>query len=167
MKKRKDIIRVGDLVRVVNPRVVSRVGYPKCVKDYEEAAWAKYGDLLRKDMRHTRCIEKAIQQIAYGLAKADGFGGKERTLHFEGVPLLVGQEFRVQSVRMVQTGTYYPPRVSRSYFGETDYEPGGLENMKSRRLVSGVQSFGLLSLMGGNEIDSEDLIKVTNTQESE
>lgn len=139
--KRARAVREGDRVRIIVPKVVIRVGYPKEVKDYLETARNYYGAQLRLDMSE-RCAEKALWQIAYGFAKADGFGGRERSLHFQDAPDLEGQEFTVTGVRMVQTGTYYPPHASVSYWGEHDYTPGGLENMKARRLVTGFQTYG-------------------------
>lgn len=153
-------IREGDRVRIVTPRVVVRVGYPKTVDDYVEAARRKYGDLLVEDM-NKRCVDKALQQIAYGFAKADGFGGRERSLHCEDVPELAGQVFTVDGVRMVQTGTYYPPHAWVSHCGEHDYEPGGLENMKARRLISGFCAFGKVSaLCARYEISAEHVERV-------
>lgn len=159
MKKNPNIIRLNDRVRIVIPKVVVRVGYPKTVKDYLEAAEGKYGQQLRYDMGDF-LAEKALRQIAYGLAKTDGFGGRERSLHMEDKPELLGQEFNVSGVRMVQTGTYYPPSGYTSYYGEYDYEPGGLADMKARRLVTGF-SMGYLRVSDSlPEIPVEHLEKV-------
>jgi hypothetical protein len=138
--KKRDIIRLNDRVRIVIPQVVTRVGYPKAVGDYLEEARVKLGPVIMAEFAGKHCPERALdriyQQFAYALAKADGFGGRDRTLHLKEVPDLLGQEFNVSGVRMVQTGTYYPPSYSSSYYGD-DYEPGGLMDMKARRLVSG------------------------------
>ena len=134
--KNPNIIREGDIVRVVIPSIIVRVGYPRSIESYISEAEEKYQKSLLGDMDE-RCAEKVINQIAYGLAKQDGFGGRERTVHLQSEPDLTGAEFTVQSTRMVQTGTYCPPCAPRSYFGELEYEPGGLENMKYRRLASG------------------------------
>lgn len=157
--KKKNTIREGDRVRIITPQIVIRVGYPKAVADYLEEATTKYQLMLEKEMP-SRCVEKVLQQIAYGLAKADGFGGTERSLHLKEVPELKGQEFTVSGVRTVQTGTYYPPHSSVSYFGEYDWTPGGLENMRARRLASGFMVMeGLFSSMV-SEIPVEHLEKI-------
>ena len=161
MKKKLNpkIIREGDRVRIITPNVVTRVGSPKAVKDYVDEAEKRYGKLLRIDM-DDRCAAKVIQQIAYGLAKADGFGGPVRSLHMEEKPELLGQEFTVSGVRMVQTGRYYPPSGGYdSYNGDYDYEPGGLADMKARRLVSGFGWFQFTS--DRMEIPVEHLEKIS------
>lgn len=141
MKTRLDpkIIREGDRVRVVVPKICVRVGYPKQVSDYLEAARAKYAKLLREDMKD-HLVEKALHQIAYGMAKKDGFGGPERTLHLKDEPGIAGKEFTVWGIRTVQTGTYYPPNSWQGWTDsgyDYDYEPGGLADQKSHRLATG------------------------------
>lgn len=158
MKKNPKLIREGDRVRIIIPKVVTRVGYPKAVKDYLDEAEKRYGKLLRIDMSDW-CAGKVLHQIAYGLAKADGFGGRERSLHLEDAPNILGQEFTVSGVRTVQTGRYYPPSGSTSYYGEYDYEPGGLADMKARRLVTG---FGWVQFTSDRlEIPVEHLEKLS------
>ena len=155
------IIRLNDRVRITVPKIVTRVGYPKSVKDYLPLAEEKYGAQLRKDIKWEWAVNKALQQIAYGLAKTDGFGGRERSLHFSEKPDLLGQEFTVAGIRTVQTGTYYPPHSSQTYYGEYDYDPGGLMDMKAHRLATG---FGVFwSLYDGSqlEIPVEHLEKIS------
>ncbi len=132
-----NIIRVGDRVRIVTPTIVTRVGYPKTVKEYEPLAKELFGAELEKHLRRGHTFDKVIRDIAYGLAKKDGFGGRERSLHLKDVPGILDQEFYVSGARMVRTGTYYPPQYSSSYYGESDYEPGGLANAKSHKLLAG------------------------------
>lgn len=134
---KSDTIRLCDRVRVVIPKVVVRVGYPKAVVDYLEIARTKYGAQLRHDMGD-HLVERALHQIAYGLAKTDGFGGNERSLHMKDCPELLGHEFNVSGIRTVLTGTYYPPYEHRDMSGLPDYEPGGLTDRKAHRLVTGL-----------------------------
>lgn len=145
MKRNPNLIRENDRVRIVVPKIVTRVGYPKAVKDYLAQAEERYGAQLRKDITHEWAVGKVLQQIAYGLAKTDGFGGRERSLHLEEKPELLGQEFTVSGIRTVQTGTYYPPHSSETYYGEYDYEPGRLMNMKAHRLATGFGWFQFTS----------------------
>ena len=137
--RRKSIIRVDDRVRIIRPVVVVRVGYPKTVSDYLPEAEKKFRALLHTEGLRGRVIEKVLREIAYGLAKADGFGGRQRTLHIKEIPDILGQEFRVMGIRTVKTGIYYPPAHGRSgwYGEEYDYEPGGLSDEKTHRLVTG------------------------------
>lgn len=128
------VIRPGDFVEVVDPRAVRRVGYPKCVDDYLEEANKKYGNQLRQDLRNPRITEKCLREIAYGLAKRDHFGGPQRSVHLmEPLPEeFAGKVFSVYNVSVAQTGEYYPP----SGWGTDWYEPGGLINRRSVRLVT-------------------------------
>jgi len=133
---RKDIIRSGDRVRIINPVIVTRVGYPRTLHSYRGEAERIFGPLLSAHMEK-RCVEKTLWEICYGLARKDRFGGLQRSLHVEERPELLGQVFTVERTKMVQTGTYRKAWVSRSYEGDYDYDPGGLDGMKAYRLVSG------------------------------
>jgi hypothetical protein len=149
MAKRPDIIREDDRVRVLVPRFVTRVGYPKQPSDYLDAARAKYGGQLaallkdfhtaKRDHIHARIED----DLAYLMAQADKFGGRERSLHWLELPDLKGVEMNVGRIITRTTGTYYSPSYSRSYDGD-DYEPGGLADMKRHRLA-GVSSLGCFS----------------------
>lgn len=159
-KKNPNIIRVGDWVRIVTPKIVTRVGYPKSVKDYMPTAKALFEAELKKHLGGM-VIDRILHDIAYGLAKSNGFGGNERSLHLEDQPQIMGQEFCVSGVRMVQTGTYYPPSYWTSYYGEHDWEPGGLADMKSRRLLSGFGLGQLVDIDKRIEIPTEHVEKIT------
>lgn len=153
---KKDVIRAGDFVRVVVPKVVTRVGYPKSVQDYladvrgahAPALTAFLQQLLGSKLKRRGLLglpgevqpylrKKVEHELAYLLAKLDGFGGRERSLHMRDAPELGGEVMRVVSVRSVMTGTYYAPSgTSPSMFDEGDYEPGGLMNQTRHRLAS-------------------------------
>lgn len=142
MKKRSDIIRADDMIEVVTPRVVIRVGYPKTVADYLDQAKQEYGPGLMKLLSplHPRpdheSLDRIYQRIAYLMACRNGFGGQERTAHFLEMPGLVGKRFRVDHMLTRMIGTRYPPYHGGydSYSGEYDYEPGGLDNAKVLRI---------------------------------
>ena len=140
-------IRVDDLVEIVIPQYVLRVGYPKCPADYVALVRQQHEAALRTiygfhsnyatTAKLPRQLQRAIQDLAYLACQRDGFGGKERRIHLSGPDeRLRGRRFRVDRTRMVQEGDYYPPYSGRSYEGEYDYEPGGLLNQRSRRLAT-------------------------------
>ena len=155
----KDIIRVGDLVEVVVPVVVERVGYPKAVKDYRPEFDSEIHKMVRDleekiygypvnnighiwgvgEKRVSSRFENSILDIVqYHLAKVDGFGGRQRSLHLREVPDLLGKRARVQRRRQVQTGRYYPASGGgyNSYAGDyDDWEPGGLAERKDYVLM--------------------------------
>lgn len=146
------VIRVGDTIRITAGRHVKRVGYPKAVDDYVEDAKRLFHDRIREGMqahldeRMARAGEtrpcrladtflshptKLYRQLAYELAKRDGFGGKKRIVHYEDAPDLVGQTCEVYEVRRRITGDYFPGGTSYDWeCSFTEYEPGGLGNWK-------------------------------------
>jgi len=140
----RKVIRVGDWVKIVVPRFVERVGYPRSLKDYKGAVEVLYKEQLdaifeKRDRRgilrappfvEWRARERVVHEIAYMLARQDGFGGRDRTMHFKEVPEMDGKMVQVQRVRTCMTGTYYAPSCD----GE-DYEPGGLDGQKRHRLL--------------------------------
>lgn len=135
------IIRERDLVEIVLPWTVERVGYPKKVSDYLEEANEKYHDqinyICNGHDHHDRLRNKIVKEIAYSLAKGDHFGGKTRSLHIKEYPEMLGHRSHVSHLRTVNTGIYYPPSGGYdSYYGEYDWEPGGLYDMKQHRLAT-------------------------------
>ena len=106
-----DIIRTDDVVRVVDPRIVLRVGYPKSPADYLADICEKHEAALReifdyKTARPTlaaslaagfpgykapsiedrvaempRPLRRSLWDLAYLACERDGFGGKERRVH--------------------------------------------------------------------------------------
>lgn len=159
---RKDTIREGDIVRVVVPRAVARVGYPKTPADNLADVCEKHETALReifgyKTARSTlaeslykapsiedrvanmpRPLQRVLHDLAYLACKREGFGGKERRVHLsEPMPDWKGAEFKVAGVRSAVEGDYYPPSRSYDYWsGAREDEPGGLENQRVRRLVT-------------------------------
>lgn len=142
---RKHVYRVGDIVRIVQPLFVERVGYP--------TVWTSY---FEKYKTHPKLIEamalldlpnpggRAQREFAEGAARAAnrlaGFGGRERTIHhftYDGYDYR-GEVTAVLAKRVVRTGTYYPPSGGRFWTDcgyEYDYENGGLADAKSHVLL--------------------------------
>jgi len=63
------------------------------------------------------------------------FGGRDRKIYTQQNDDLKGEEFHIKKTRCVITGRYYAPTCSRSHYDEYDYEPGGLTNRKSHRIL--------------------------------
>lgn len=140
VSQKKYRIKADDRVRIVNPVIVLRVGYPKTVSDYLKEAESLFKKSLL-DVIGPREADMALSKIAYGLAKRDGFGGSSRTLHTKVDELMRGAEFTVIDCKTAKTGEYFPPQGGADYWGECDYWPGGLSNMKTHRLLSGFSLF--------------------------
>lgn len=182
---KKHVYRIGDKIRILRPRVVERVGYPKEVFDYLPDE-SNREVLIAERLLRGISLEEAVRQVdleldirsrwgkrsskigtvhpkvawaaAYLRAKEDGFGGRERSIHFgklywwkgaryssivsdDNTPVLDPASFSpfetvVRSKRIVKTGMYYPPSSDYdSYSGEYDYYSGGLENQKTHVII--------------------------------
>lgn len=154
------VFRPDDDARIIIPKFVLRVGYPKCVDDYLEEVRAKHSTsldaLFREVLGDTHMFSgyfnkpaepshwraSVERELAHALAHRRGFGGRERTIHWVEVPELEGEVVRIWSLRNAYTGTYFPPSGDHE-----DYEPGGLDNMKCHRLAN-----VSVHVMGGREL---------------
>lgn len=195
---KKPVYRKGDTIRILKPRVVVRVGYPKTVADYlpEQSREMLVAEYLLEGQTLEHAIALSEVDIAFKLknlkdphpkvawtaaylrAKGDGFGGNERTIHFEDMTYWHSGQFMrlddpeltltkcdpkafkpfveiVVSKRVVKTGTYYPPSGGYdSYSMEYDYECGGLIDMKTHVII-GTHS-------GDFHTDDIELVKAYN-----
>lgn len=161
---KKHVFIEGDRIKVINPIFVVRVGYPKTISDYaekinpeniqrfikseiEETSYVKapinplLEDKKPESFTYTRDYPAVVwriqKEMGYWMAKKDGFGGRERTLHTVVLPEYKDKIYTILNKRVVKTGTYYGPCGGYdSYSGEYDYDPGGLENMKTHILLS-------------------------------
>lgn len=155
-RAKKDIIRVGDVVQVVTPMVVDRIGYPKSVKEYRPDFDTEIHKMVRdleakiygREMRHhfkpfdvynerrpSRFENQILDIVQYHMAKVDGFGGTKRSVHLRQEPKYANRRAKVIGRKVAQTGEYYPPETYRDsdYYSGEWYEtvPGGLSNQKS------------------------------------
>lgn len=135
------VYRPGDVVRIVEPVFVERVGYP--------LTWP----MLLEEFENNPKIDEAMQLLGLALGgrerqdfirgvcqaavRTRRFGGKERSLHTRTDEQARGETSEIHLKRTVYTGTYYPPSGDySSWSGEYDYEPGGLENSTAHVLLS-------------------------------
>lgn len=154
---KKHVYRPGDRVRIVSNRFIRRVGYNLVWTELidgllkEPAVLQAFYDLTGErsgacpvpiDGPPSRELLAFLRGVAMGRVKAQGFGGRERRLHYyrtnpavrgiywdngEEIADYTGQVTTVSSKRVVKTGRYYPPR----YY----YEPGGLEDARTHVLL--------------------------------
>lgn len=153
-KAKKFVYRVGDIVKVVHPLVVKRVGYPwnkEHIKDkvitkkQKEALWAcldRFG--LMNDPsylvaahheRNEGLFDKLLDEIAYELGRKNGWGGTKRKVFCEAMEELRGKECRIVGKRCVQSGTYNHGYSGRGGYDEWDYEPPHLSNVNTHVLL--------------------------------
>jgi hypothetical protein len=140
-KNKKDVIRIGDKVKIINPKIIKRVGYPKCAEDiirndmtradassidslisdlcksprkandsygFDYAPALFNGEYGRTQKRMEKLFDHIVKEIAYIRLIRAGFGGNERTIHYEtdvSDKDLVGLEFVVVDKEIAKTGT--------------------------------------------------------------
>lgn len=144
MEKKASIIRVYDKVKVINPEFFVRCGYPKCQKDEMKTVYREFGPQIKAMIcsnrgdrlfeGEDRLFEKVCREIAYARLRNTGFGGPNRSIYTERLEEHMGECFSVVGIRFCKTGEYYPP--SRSTYESDDYDPGGLCDEKTHKILS-------------------------------
>lgn len=147
---KRDITRVGDTVRIVTTERFVRCGYPLSQEDViqeiysehwgeltvflEKLGWNRtnyWGD-SKTDKKSTHNV---IREIAYLVLKHRKFGGNVRSIHTTPLKMEVeGVSFKIQKIKYVKTGEYYSP-VSSFGMDGYDYEPGGLTDQKTHKIL--------------------------------
>lgn len=142
LPKKIRAIHVGDKVKIINPVIVDRVGYPKTLKDYKnESDKQAVINLLGcsrgyQEDNLPKEIKIILSEIAHYRARSNGFGGRSRSLHCTERPELKDTWVSVSEMKTVVTGDYYPPHKYDNYeYGGYEYENGGLDNVKYHRLA--------------------------------
>lgn len=143
MKEPKVIFRRGDVAKIIIPKVVKRVGYPKSVDDYLPSVNVQFGEELAKifyqknlSLSANATRAKVEHELAYMLAKQDMFGGPTRSVHLEDLPDIAGRKFFINSMKTYMEGTYYPASRGGGYDYEHD-EPAGLSVSRGVRVAIG------------------------------
>ena len=146
---RKQVIRISDQVKIINPRWIRRVGYPLHYQDPEIWNAHSEGDLAQKIAEllfpYKADSLKAVGPVPYDVqvlcAKAEvlrrGFGGKGRAILYEephGWGDYKGSVMTVVGKRTVKTGEYFPARYSQD--PESEGYPGGLKDEKTHILLT-------------------------------
>ena len=156
-RKDKRIIRAGDYVRIKQANMFIRCGYSYSFGIALEEVQQKYKDAIQQFLKQfdmedkphlgieiTRkgkryygyAHEKIERALAYALVQKKNFGGNVKAIYCEHHPELTGELVQVIEKRVVRTGTYYPPSGGYdSYSGEYDWEPGGLDNMDTHKIL--------------------------------
>jgi hypothetical protein len=144
MSKRKDVIRINDRVKIINPERFVRVGYPLT----KEMMWGKITDeqknciheMFRKfdiisnptdtevyahfgidNKLDDGAYERVMDVMAGVLLKKAGWGGKDRKLFTERDERYLGATGKVFDKRVVKTGTYTSGHTYSSYYNGDDY----------------------------------------------
>lgn len=151
--KKRTVYHVDDTVKIVEPLVVVRVGYPLtkqealdvAEKDYAEAVQAfmvavgaAHPDdpFLNSPEYDPRLYGDLLNAIASYWLRLKNYGGKERKIYTERDERVLCTAWRVLSKRTVKTGTYNRGGYSGGWDGEPDYDPPYLENEKTHVLLA-------------------------------
>lgn len=139
---KRNVIRVGDRVRIVNPEKFIRCGYPFDVAAERDRIMSRHAHALHTlvnvidpnpapDMVHA---VPGLIDVAHALAKVAAArhhqGGNERTIHTERDESLLQWEWSVVSKKYVRSGVY---SHGRSY-GE-EYEGPSLDNGRTHVIL--------------------------------
>lgn len=164
---KKQVIRIGDKVEIVNAKWIERIGY--------NLVWTDLIDEVENDPRTHEAMkvlcmwngptvfEKTPSSVPWELTrviakyrvKERGFGGNERKIHYLkgefGWQSQPGIKLEVVGKRLAKTGTYFPPNGGGydSWSGEYyDCDCGGLADCKTHII---------LKLENGYEIEACDV----------
>lgn len=170
---RSKIIRVGDKVKVVDPYVFIRCGYPwnkeyvkrNVITDYDKervislmkdlGCWHRYPDEVFCEEYSSDIFEEIIDRLAYGILRQRKFGGKSREIYTEYDEFKLNKVYTVFSKRMVKTGTRVGGTQS-GYEGE-EYDSPHLDGEKTCVILN-LKQFDYLS--GGFEIEACNVVKL-------
>lgn len=159
MKTKPIRYNIGDKIKIIDPQMFVRCGYPltpqivkeqhitdeekKSITDFLSTfGITEYGVLAsyyspRGSRRYYyyKAFDAIMNIIAYNRVGQMQMGGNERTIHTEYDPHKKDIVYTVIGKKVHRTGTYFPSRSSVDYWGEYDYEPGGLANMKTHVIL--------------------------------
>ena len=146
---KKIVFRKDDYIRIKNPIIVERVGYPLNIQKVKDEHFSieekqKIEEFLRffkvtsSDIFEVK-PEKTRLSIVHALAMNKiqqlRWGGNARSLHLITDESLRDKEVYVVEKKMVKTGIRFAPSGYYDYDGEYNFEPGGLDNMKTHVLL--------------------------------
>lgn len=147
------VYHVDDEVRIVEPAVVVRVGYPLTKQEALDAVEKEFNQKIHAFMCEVgaaqvddvffnspeydpRLYGDLINALAGHWLRQKGYGGKERKIYTERDERILHSTWRVLSKRTVKTGIYNHGGYSGGYDGEPDYDPPYLENEKTHVLLA-------------------------------
>ena len=159
-KLKPNIVRVGDCVKVINPIIFIRCGYPMGVneaqKDVEEHFGKNIKDLIYsirnceklvqehsldaplitlQETTEDRLYRRVLRELAYARLQMKNYGGKERSLHTEVFEPIRGNTYWVSRITIHKTGTYCKGWSNQTWDGDYDFQPNYLENEKTHKIL--------------------------------
>ena len=151
---KKNVFRKGDKVKIINPLMLIRCGYPLTLQQVKDTGFtpdektAIRGlihkcDLYTESASWLRTTEKAkeasFNRVLHALAvdrlRQLGWGGRERQIVAKLNEDFQDKEMVVCEKKIHKTGIYHAGHNSVDYWGEHDYEPAYLENEKTHVIL--------------------------------
>jgi hypothetical protein len=151
-KENDNIIREGDLFKIINPQIFKRCGYPLNIQMVKDAFTAEQDDAVRQLLKtfgifgskdifqsnvfqaNEKLFEKVKDVLARRILSDKGFGGRERKIYTEEQLELKDKTFRCIFKRVVNTGMYQP--CHQDYFDQYDCDPAHLSNQKTHVILA-------------------------------
>lgn len=147
----KKIYRIGDKVKVTNPQVFVRVGYPLTLEKAFDRVAEVYDQQVTNFCREievninpflvshetSKLYNEVMQAVASWYMRDQNFGGKERSIYTEFQKQLQNSgPWLITKKRRIKTGTYNSGSYNYDYDGEPDYVPAYLSPEKSHVLLT-------------------------------
>lgn len=178
------VYHVDNIVRIVEPAIVVRVGYPLTKNDALDAAEKEYGEKIRAFMCEVSAAlpddpffnspeydphlyGDLLNAMSSRWLRVKGYGGKERKIYTEADERIKETTWRVLGKRTVKTGTYNRGGYSGGWNGEPDYDPPYLANEQTHVLLAlEPTTFTLSDIPSRIEIEaaSVELVEARNEQ---
>lgn len=187
MAKNKNIIRVGDHIKIIKPDFFIRCGYENTLDEIADSIREKYHDIITKFMKDVgletynerildlkidgfdnyeymnKAHEKICRAIAYEKISKLIKSGNERKLYTERKNEYLDKEGYVEKVFYVKTGIYHPPNFGS--YPDGDYYPGYLENETTHKILEVSFITNGINYLGGpaykfKTIEAKNVIKI-------
>lgn len=147
------VYHVDDVVKVIEPAIVIRVGYPLTKNDALNAAEKEYGEKIHAFMceigaaqpddpflnfpEYDPCLYgDLLNAVSSYWLKQKNYGGRERKIYTETDERIKETTWRVLSKRTVKTGIYNRGGYSGGWDGEPDYDPPYLQDERTHVLLA-------------------------------
>jgi hypothetical protein len=188
----KEIIRVGDKVKIIKPEFFVRCGYDLTFESAMEQVEEKYSEkilgfinefnsvkipsiLIRECDYRGHAFERIVKALAYELIRNQMKDGNERKIITELEEERLNKECTVRHKFHVHTGIYNKGHYYKhSAFDGGDYDPPFLSNLKVHTILqldfylgNFVNSMDTEHATGLAQIDSLNVIKIVGGEKDE
>ena len=150
----KDVIRIGDRVKIIAPEIFVRCGYDLTYTSAKPIVEERYKDKIfnfmdsldgtesnsnlfgiKYDKKQDSLYQAILHNLAYSYVATHRKTGSERKIFTKLQERCRGGVFYVVGKRVVKTGLYDPPYSHQDYYGEWDCYTGGLAECKTHIIL--------------------------------